>query len=132
MEEFIQGREFSVAVIGQKAYPIIEIAPKEGFYDYKNKYTAGSTVETCPAALPEEKTKEMQETALRAAQALGISGYCRLDFLMREDGRLYCLEANTLPGMTPTSLIPQEAAALGISYPELCEELIRISMERYQ
>ena len=132
VEEFIQGREFSVAVIGQKAYPIIEIAPKEGFYDYKNKYTAGSTVETCPAALPEEKTKEMQETALRAAQALGISGYCRLDFHMREDGRLYCLEANTLPGMTPTSLIPQEAAALGISYPELCEELIRISMERYQ
>ena len=60
VEEFIQGREFSVAVIGQKAYPIIEIAPKEGFYDYKNKYTAGSTVETCPAALPEEKTKEMQ------------------------------------------------------------------------
>ena len=132
VEEFIQGREFSVAVIGKKAYPVIEIAPKEGFYDYKNKYTAGSTVETCPAELSPEKTEEMQETAVRAAESLGITGYCRLDFLMRPDGRIYCLEANTLPGMTPTSLIPQEAAALGISYPELCEELIRISMEKYQ
>lgn len=132
VEEFIRGREFSVAVIGEKAYPVIEIAPKEGFYDYKNKYTAGSTLETCPAELPEEKTREMQETALRAAECLGITGYCRLDFLMRGDGRIYCLEANTLPGMTPTSLIPQEAAALGISYPELCETLIHVSMERYR
>lgn len=74
----------------------------------------------------------MQETALRAAECLGITGYCRLDFLMRGDGRIYCLEANTLPGMTPTSLIPQEAAALGISYPELCETLIHVSMERYR
>ena len=132
VEEFIRGREFSVAVIGGKAYPVIEITPKEGFYDYKNKYTAGCTVETCPADLPEEKTREMQDAAVRAAGALGIRGYCRLDFMMRPDGRIYCLEANTLPGMTPTSLIPQEAAALGISYPELCEELIRISLEKYQ
>lgn len=132
VEEFIQGREFSVAVIGGKAYPVIEIAPKEGFYDYKNKYTAGSTVETCPAELSPEKTEEMQETAVQAAKALGITGYCRLDFLMRPDGRIYCLEANTLPGMTPTSLIPQEAAVLGMDYPELCEELIRISMQKYQ
>ena len=132
VEEFIRGREFSVAVIGGKAYPVIEITPKEGFYDYKNKYTAGCTVETCPADLPEEKTREMQDAAVRAAGALGIRGYCRLDFMMRPDGRIYCLEANTLPGMTPTSLIPQEAAALGISYPELGEELIRISREKYQ
>lgn len=132
VEEFIRGREFSVAVIGGKAYPVIEIAPREGFYDFKNKYTAGSTVETCPAALTPEKTAEMQDAAVRGAKALGITGYCRLDFIMREDGRIYCLEANTLPGMTPTSLIPQEAAALGISYPELCEELIRISLEKYR
>ena len=132
VEEFIRGREFSVAVIDGQAYPIIEIAPKEGFYDYKNKYTAGCTVDTCPAALSEEKTREMQEAAVRGAAALGITGYCRLDFMMRPDGRIYCLEANTLPGMTPTSLIPQEAAALGISYPELCERLIRISMEKYR
>ena len=83
VEEFIRGREFSVAVIGGKAYPVIEITPKEGFYDYKNKYTAGCTVETCPADLPEEKTREMQDAAVRAAGALGIRGYCRLDFMMR-------------------------------------------------
>ena len=132
VEEFIEGREFSVAVIGGKAYPVIEIAPKEGFYDYKNKYEAGSTVETCPADISAEKTEEMQRLACLGAAALGITGYSRLDFMMDGDGRLYCLEANTLPGMTPTSLIPQEAAALGIAYPDLCEELIRISMEKYR
>lgn len=132
IEEFIAGREFSVAVIDGEAYPVIEIAPKCGFYDYKNKYSAGSTVETCPADLPEEKTKEMQETAVRAAASLGITDYCRLDFLMRKNGELFVLEANTLPGMTPTSLIPQEAAVLGISYPELCEKLIEISMKKYE
>lgn len=132
VEEFIEGREFSVAVIGGRAFPVIEIAPKEGFYDYRNKYQAGSTVETCPAALSPEKTEEMQRYACLGAKALGITGYSRLDFMMDQNGRLYCLEANTLPGMTPTSLIPQEAAVLGISYPELCEELIRISMEKYR
>lgn len=132
VEEFITGREFSVAVIDEEAYPVIEIAPKCGFYDYKNKYSAGSTVETCPADLTGEKTAEMQDIAVRAAAALGITDYCRLDFLMREDGELFVLEANTLPGMTPTSLIPQEAAVLGISYPELCEKLIAISMKKYE
>lgn len=132
VEEFVSGREFSVAVIGGEAYPVIEIAPKEGYYDYQNKYTAGSTVETCPAELSREKTEEMQQLAVRGAEALGITGYCRLDFLMREtDGSLFCLEANTLPGMTPTSLIPQEAAVLGISYEDLCEKLVSISMKRY-
>lgn len=73
----------------------------------------------------------MQEYAERGAAALFIEGYCRLDFMMREDGRMYCLEANTLPGMTPTSLLPQEAQALGIGFPELCEELVRLSLRRY-
>ena len=132
VEEYIEGREFSVAVVDGKAYPVIEIAPKEGFYDYKNKYQAGSTVETCPADLSPKKTKEMQGYAELGARALGIEGYCRLDFMMDREGKLYCLEANTLPGMTPTSLIPQEAAVLGVSYPELCEKLIQISMKKYQ
>lgn len=131
IEEYIKGREFSVAVIDGQAYPIIEIAPKQGFYDYKNKYMAGSTVETCPAQITPEQTRAMQEYAVAGASALEITGYCRLDFMMREDGRMYCLEANTLPGMTPTSLIPQEAAALGISYGELCENLIHISLKKY-
>lgn len=131
IEEYIKGREFSVAVVDGEAYPVIEIAPKQGFYDYKNKYMAGSTVETCPAEISEAQTKEMQEYAVGGARALNITGYCRLDFMMREDGRMYCLEANTLPGMTPTSLIPQEAAVLGIGYGELCEKLIQISLEKY-
>lgn len=131
IEEFIKGREFSVAVVDGHAYPVIEIAPKEGFYDYKNKYQAGSTVETCPAEISPELTAEMQRYAEQGAEALAIEGYCRLDFMMRPDGRMYCLEANTLPGMTPTSLIPQEAAVLGISYGELCENLIQISLKKY-
>ena len=125
VEEYIRGREFSVAVVDGKAYPIIEIAPKQGFYDYKNKYQAGSTVETCPAEISPELTEKMQHYAEAGAKALCIEGYARFDFMMKENGDMYCLEANTLPGMTPTSLIPQEAKVLGIDYPDLCEELIR-------
>ncbi|MDO5134970.1 MAG: D-alanine--D-alanine ligase [Eubacteriales bacterium] len=132
LEEYIQGREFSVAVVDGVAYPVIEIAPISGFYDYKNKYEAGSTVETCPAKLSEELTKKMQEAAVKAAKALKLTAYSRLDFMMKENGDIYCLEANTLPGMTPTSLIPQEARALGMDYPQLCEELIRCSMKKYE
>ena len=132
VEEYVKGREFSVGVVDGKAYPIIEIAPIEGFYDYTYKYKAGSTIETCPAELTEEQTRQMQEYAVLGAESLGIEGYCRLDFMMRGDGRMYCLEANTLPGMTPTSLLPQEAQAIGIDYPSLCEELIRLSLKKYQ
>ena len=132
VEEYIKGREFSVAVVDNKAYPVIEIAPIQGFYDYKNKYQAGSTVETCPAEISPELTAKMQENAVKAAKALGLTGYSRLDFMMKENGEMYCLEANTRPGMTPTSLIPQEAKVLGMDYPTLCEELIRISMKKYQ
>ncbi|MDO4622461.1 MAG: D-alanine--D-alanine ligase [Eubacteriales bacterium] len=133
MEEFIVGREFTCAVIDHKAYPVVEIAPKDGYYDFKNKYTAGATVETCPAQISEEKTAEMQEMAVRAYEALGILGYSRLDFLMRNgDEKLYCLECNTLPGMTPTSLVPQEAMAVGIDYAHLCELLIEVSLKKYE
>lgn len=128
VEDYIKGREFSVGVIDGKALPVIEIAPIKGFYDYENKYKAGSAIETCPANLPEEITRKMQEYAEQGYKALGIDSYARLDFLMNENEDLYCLEANTLPGMTPTSLLPQEAAALGIDYPTLCEELIRVSL----
>lgn len=129
VEEYISGREFSVGVVAGEAYPVIEIAPKEGFYDYKNKYQPGATVETCPAELTPEQTEEMQKYACMGCEALGITSYARLDFLMREDGRMYCLEANTLPGMTDTSLLPQEAQAVGISYPELCQRLIEVSLQ---
>lgn len=129
IEQYIKGREFSVGVMDGRALPVIEIAPLSGFYDYKNKYQAGSTVETCPALLSEEKTKEMQQYAEKVYQVLRLKCYARMDFMMNESGELYCLEANTLPGMTPTSLLPQEAQAEGISYGELCEKIIEISLE---
>lgn len=129
VEQYIEGREFSCGVIEGNAYPVIEIAPLEGFYDYTNKYKAGSTIETCPAELSEEKTKEMQHYAELAFEALKLGCYARMDFMMAKDGSLYCLEANTLPGMTPTSLLPQEAAAVGMDFAELCEYLIKVSMK---
>ena len=129
VEEYIAGREFGVGVISGKALPVIEIAPLEGFYDYKNKSQAGSPIDPCPAKISLEETQRMQQYAEKAAEALGLDSYCRMDFLMKENGERYCLEANTLPGMTPTSLIPQEAAAIGISFNELCEKLVQISVK---
>lgn len=128
IEQYIEGREFSVAVLDGKALPVIEIAPLTGFYDYKNKYQAGSTVETCPADLPDDKFVKMQHYAEEAFRILRLKNYARMDFMMSKDGEIYCLEANTLPGMTPTSLLPQEAAVIGLSYEELCERLIEISL----
>lgn len=129
IEQFIRGREFSVGVMDGKALPIIEIAPLVGFYDYKNKYQAGSTVETCPAEISEEKTKEMQEIAETVFQALRLKKYARMDFMMDQEENIYCLEANTLPGMTPTSLIPQEAAVIGLSFEDLCQKIVDMALE---
>ena len=131
IEEYVKGREFSVGVIEGKALPVIEIAPIQGFYDYKNKYKAGSAVETCPADLPEEVAKEMQKHAVAVCRELGLDSYARMDFLLNENNEMFCLEANTLPGMTATSLLPQEAAVIGIKYEDLCERLIQISQEKY-
>ena len=128
VERYIKGREFSVGVVDGVVYPVIEIAPIQGFYDYKNKYQAGSTIETCPAELSEELTLRMQEYALQAYQALRLESYGRIDVMMDEENNMYCLEANTLPGMTPTSLLPQEAAALGMDFADLCEKLIQVSL----
>jgi len=130
IEQFIKGREFSVGVMEGKALPIIEIAPIQGFYDYKNKYQAGSAVETCPAELPADKTKEMQKIAEKVFAVLRLKCYARMDFMMSEKGDLYCLEANTLPGMTPTSLLPQEAQAIGMGYEDLCEKIIEIALKK--
>lgn len=131
VESYVKGREFSVGVISGKALPVIEIAPLEGFYDYKNKYKAGSAVETCPANLPEEISAKMQHYAQEVARVLGLTTYSRTDVLLDENNELYCLEVNTLPGMTPTSLLPQEAAAVGMGFVELCEKIIEISLEKY-
>ena len=128
IEQYISGREFSVGVVDGEVYPVIEIAPIQGFYDYHNKYQAGSTIETCPANLSEELTRKMQSYALQAYHALRLESYGRIDVMMDGENHMYCLEANTLPGMTPTSLLPQEAAALGMDFASLCEKLIRVSM----
>lgn len=132
IEDYIKGREFSIGVIEGEALPVIEMAPIEGFYDYKNKYKAGSTVETCPAQIPAETAEAMQRYAEAAAGALGIDTYARMDFVLSEAGEIFCLEANTLPGMTATSLLPQEAQAAGVDFPALCEKLILISMRKYE
>ena len=128
VEQYIEGREFSVGVMDGRALPIIEIAPLQGFYDYKNKYQPGSTIETCPAQLSEEKTKEIQDYAEQAFRALRLKNYARMDFMMNKAGEVFCLEANTLPGMTPTSLLPQEAAAEGVSFEELCEKIMSTAL----
>lgn len=132
VEEFIQGTEYTVAVVDGQAYPVVQIVPCQGFYDYENKYKPGAVKETCPAPISDELTKRLQNYAVQGYHALGLESYARLDFIVTEDEKIYCLEANTLPGMTPTSLIPQEAAVLGMDYPALCEELIRVSLKKYR
>lgn len=129
LEQFVRGREFSVAVLEGKALPSIEIIPKEGFYDYENKYQAGATVEVCPADIPREWEECMARSAQEVFRTLGLSVYSRADYIITPDGTPYFLEINTLPGMTPTSLVPQEAAAVGIGYGELCERIISASLE---
>lgn len=131
VEQFIKGRELTCGVIDGVAMPIIEIIPKDGFYDYKNKYQAGLTTELCPAPISEELTARVKQLSEAVNDALLIDSYCRVDFLLDDKGELYCLEANTLPGMTPTSLVPQMAQAEGMSYGELCEKLIKVSMKKY-
>ena len=122
----------SIGVVDGAALPVIEMIPNEGFYDYQNKYKAGNTLEVCPADLPAETAAQMQGYAVAAARALGLTAYSRMDFMLNEAGELYCLEANTLPGMTATSLLPQEAQAAGINFEALCEKLIQISMQKYE
>lgn len=132
VEQYIRGREFTVGIMDGKAMPVVEIIPKAGFYDYKNKYQAGLTTEICPAPIDGETTARMQRLAERADRVLMGEVYSRIDFLMDERGELFCLEANTLPGMTPTSLVPQMAQAEGRSFGELCEEIIAVSMKKYR
>lgn len=130
IEEYISGREFSVGVLGDSVLPAIEIIPKDGFYDYKNKYQADLTIEVCPAEITKEQSDKMQKAAMDAFKTLGLGGYARMDFLLDKNDNIYCLEANSLPGMTPTSLLPQEAAAVGISYNDLCERIIQLGLEK--
>jgi D-alanine-D-alanine ligase len=128
VEQFIPGRELTVGVLGDVALPVGEIFPKHEIYDYECKYTAGMASEEFPAKLSKEATEKVQQQALLAFKALKLRGYARIDFRLTTEGEFYCLEANTLPGMTELSLIPQGAAAMGIGFPELCERIVRLAL----
>lgn len=131
IEPYIKGREFACGIIDGKALPVIEIIPKSGWFDYSNKYQAGATEEVCPAQISDEVAKRIQEATELAFKALKLDVYSRADFLLDEKGDIYCLEMNTLPGMTSASLLPKEAKAVGIEYAELCELIIEKSLARY-
>jgi D-alanine-D-alanine ligase len=131
IEPYIKGREFAVGIIDGKALPVIEIIPKTGFFDYANKYQDGCTEEICPADIDAETAERMQRATELAFKSLKLDIYSRADFLLDEKGDIYCLEVNTLPGMTSASLLPKEAKAAGIEYGELCELIIQKSLERY-
>jgi D-alanine-D-alanine ligase len=134
VETFIAGRELTVGVLGDEALPIIEIRPKGGFYSYENKYTwtnrGGAAEHECPAHLPNGETKLVQEAALAAHRALDLQVYSRVDVILDENRQPQVLEVNTIPGMTETSLLPEAAAAAGISMPKLCERILQLSLER--
>lgn len=129
VEQYIKGREIQVGVLEDGALPSIEIIPKKGFYDYENKYQPGAALEVCPAPVEPEVEQLLEKSALAVHRLLGLSVYSRSDFILTEDGTPWFLEINTLPGMTPTSLVPQEAAAVGIDYPTLCERILTASLQ---
>lgn len=128
LEQYVAGREIQVALLGDEALPSIEIIPKEGFYDYENKYQPGAAEEVCPSPIPPAWEKKVGQAALTVYRALGLAVYARADFIVDEAGTPWFLEINTLPGMTPTSLVPQEAAAVGIDYDSLCQRIIDESL----
>jgi D-alanine-D-alanine ligase len=128
LEQFINGRELTVGILGDEALPIGEIIPKHELYDYECKYTKGMAVEEFPARLDPAVAAHIQDQARRAFRALKLRGYARIDFRLDDSGGCFCLEANTLPGMTELSLIPQAAAAAGIEFPELCERIVQLAI----
>lgn len=129
LEQYIRGREIQVGVLDGKALPSIEIIPKQGFYDYANKYQPGAAEEVCPAPISPELEERLGRDTLAVFHALGLSAYSRADFIVDEQGTAWFLEINTLPGMTPTSLLPQEAQAVGVDYPALCQTLLDIALK---
>lgn len=130
MEEFIEGRETTVGILGEEPLPVVEVRPKKGAYDYTNKYTAGNTEYLCPAPFDLAIARKIQAVAYAAFQAVGCRDYARIDVMVRPDGQPVILEINTLPGMTETSLLPKAAAAAGLGYAELCQKMIDLALER--
>ena len=130
VEQLIEGREFTCAVLQDRALPSVEIVPKVDFYNYENKYKAGATEEICPGRCTPEVERQIGDMALKVHNILGLRTYSRSDFIVDKYDNAWFLEVNTLPGMTPTSLVPQEAAAVGISYEDLCEIIINDALGR--
>jgi D-alanine-D-alanine ligase len=130
VEEKIVGRETTVGILGGEPLPVVEVRPKVGSYDYKNKYTAGRTEYFCPAEFDSATTKRIQATALGAFQAVGGRDYARVDVMVRASGEPMVLEVNTLPGMTETSLLPKAAAAAGLNYAQLCQRMVDLALKR--
>jgi len=130
VEAFVPGRELTVAILGGEALPVGEIIPQHEIYDYECKYTAGMADERFPAELTEEEAATVQEHARLAFTALKLRGVARIDFRMNPAGEFYCLEANTLPGMTGTSLVPQAAVAAGMDFPEFCERIATLALRQ--
>ena len=125
VEKYIPGRELTVAILINEPLPVLEIVPKSGLYDYKSKYTSGMSEYIVPAKISEEIENKAQQQALKAFHSLGCEGYARVDFRLSNNNELYCLEVNTLPGMTPLSLVPKAAKAVGISFEELIKRIIQ-------
>jgi len=130
VEEKIEGRETTVGILADEALPVVEVRPKQGSYDYQNKYTPGATEYFCPAPFDREITKRIQTAALGAFRAIGGRDYARVDVMVRASGEPVVLEVNTLPGMTETSLLPKAAAAAGVNYEALCERMIELALNR--
>lgn len=136
VEKFVAGRELTIGILGDQALPIIEIIPKGGFYDFTNKYpflnpsAGGGAEHVCPANIPDEQTRAIQELALRSHRSLGLQVYSRVDIMFPEEDEPSVLEINTIPGMTEASLLPEAAAVAGIGYPELCARIIELSQRR--
>jgi D-alanine-D-alanine ligase len=132
LEKYVSGRELTVGILDNQPLPVVEIIPEHGIYDYECKYTKGKSQYVCPAKISEKKRIEIQEMALKAFVGLKCEGYARVDFRYGEDDEIYCLEVNTLPGMTSTSLVPKAAQAIGIEFNELVERIARLALKKPQ
>lgn len=130
VEEYIKGRELTVPIIGDESYPVIEIIPKDGFYDYEHKYTKGMTEYVCPAEIGKSVEEKARTIAIKAHKTLECEVYSRVDFILGENNELYCLEVNTLPGMTDTSLVPKSALKSGINFNKLINKIIKLSLRK--
>lgn len=130
IESFFSGRELTVGILGGEALPVVEIVPRDGFYDYDHKYTSGASEYFVPAPLTEAQAASVQSTACAAHRALGLEVYSRVDILLAPDGSMSVLEINTIPGMTELSLLPKAAAVAGLDFPSLCEEIAGLSLAK--